>query len=139
MSSHALPPPPSGRSVGHRGTGVPLLTSRHRGVTKGNARGRYALRIPASASLTATGVGLPVVHPAAGLYSAMFAQAKPQPGQRRVPADTATSLVTWLDPGHRERAAELLSGGLRLAQEWVGLSHLSRSDDWLRGFRAQPS
>ena len=97
------------------------------------------LRIPANASLNATGVGLPVVRPAAGLYGAMFAQGEPQPGQRRVPADTAVSLVAWLDPGHRERAAELLSGGLRLAQEWVGLSYLSRSDDWLRGFRSQPS
>jgi hypothetical protein len=97
------------------------------------------LRIPSSASLTAQGVGLPEVRPAAGLYSAMFAQGEPQPGQRRVLADTAASLVAWLDPGHREMAAELLSGGLRLAQEWVGLSYLSRSDDWLRGFRSQPS
>jgi hypothetical protein len=97
------------------------------------------LRIPASASLTAQGAGLPAVRPAAGLYSAMFAQGEPQAGQRRVPVDTATSLVAWLDPGHREGAAALLSGGLRLAQEWVGLSHLSRSADWLHRFRSQPS
>lgn len=97
------------------------------------------LRIPASASLTAQGASLPVVRPAAGLYGAMFARGKPQPGQRRVPADTTASLVTWLDPAHRAAAAGLLSGGLRLAQEWVGLSYVSRSDDWLRGFRSQPS
>jgi hypothetical protein len=95
------------------------------------------LRIPANASVIAKGAGLPVVSPAARLYSAMFAQGKPQPGQRRVPIDTAASLVAWLDPAHRERAAWLLSGGLRLAQEWVGLSYLSRSDDWLRGIDSQ--
>jgi hypothetical protein len=96
------------------------------------------LRIPANASLIAEGAGLPLVHPAAGLYSAMFAQGNPQPGQRRVPADTAANLVVWLDPACRERAAGLLSRGLRLAQEWVGLSYLSRSDDWLRGIHSQP-
>lgn len=62
----------------------------------------------------------------------MFARGNRQPGQRRVPADTAASLVAWLDPEHQDEAAELLSGALRLAQEWVGLSHLSRNDDWLR-------
>jgi hypothetical protein len=95
------------------------------------------LRIPASAALVAEGVGLPQVRPAAGLYGSMFAQGKPQPGQRRVPVDTAASLVAWLDPAHREKAAGLLSDGLRLAQEWVGLSYLSRSDDWLRGIHSQ--
>jgi hypothetical protein len=90
------------------------------------------LRIPANAGMTAEGAGLPSIRPAAGLYSAMFSQGNAQPGQRRVPADTAASLVTWLDPAHREEAAKLLSGGWRLAQEWVGLSYLSRSVDWFR-------
>lgn len=97
------------------------------------------LRIPASASPIAKGAGLPVVRPAAGLYSALFARGNPQPGQRRVLADTAASLVSWLDPAHRERAAWLLSGGLRLAQEWVGLSYLSRSDEWLRDIYSRQS
>jgi hypothetical protein len=95
------------------------------------------LHIPASASLTAQGAGLPAVLPAAGLYSAMLDRGKPQPGQRRVAADTAASLVAWLNPAHRERASGLLSGGHRLAQEWVGLSYLRRSDDWLRGIHSQ--
>jgi hypothetical protein len=95
------------------------------------------LRIPANASLMAESAGLPAVRPATGLYSAMFAQGNPQLGQRRVPLDTAASLVAWLDPAHRERAAELLDSGRRLAQEWVGLSYLSRSDDWLRGIHSQ--
>ena len=90
------------------------------------------LRIPASATLIAESAGLPLVHPATGLYSAMFSRGNLQPGQRRVPANTAISLVAWLDPVHQEKAARLLSQGWRLAQEWVGLSYLSRSDDWLR-------
>lgn len=93
------------------------------------------LRIPANAALTAEGAGLPLVRPATGLYGAMFAQGSPQPGLRRVPSATATDLAAWLDPEHREEAAQLLSGGGRLAQEWVGLSFLSRGDDWLRDLR----
>jgi hypothetical protein len=65
------------------------------------------LRIPADASLIAESAGLPAVRPATGLYSAMFAQGNPQLGQRRGPLDTAASLVAWLDPAHRERAAGL--------------------------------
>lgn len=93
------------------------------------------LRIPANAALTAQSVGLPVVRPAAGLYSAMFAKGRPQPGLRKVPADDAADLATWLAPEHRDEATRLLSGGWRLAQEWVGLSFLSRGDDWLRDVR----
>jgi len=50
----------------------------------------------------------------------------------------AASLVAWLDPEHQDEAAELLSGALRLAQEWVGLSYLARSDDWLRDIHGNP-
>jgi hypothetical protein len=93
------------------------------------------LRIPASAGLISEGAGLPPVRPATGLYTSMFSRGNPQPGQRRVPADTAADLTAWLDQIHREEAAKLLSGGHRLAQEWVGLSCLSHSDDWLRDLR----
>jgi hypothetical protein len=100
------------------------------------------LRIPASAGRTAEGSGLLPVRPAAGLYGAMFSRGKPQPGQRRVPSDSATSLAAWLAPAHREEAVRLLCDGYRLAQEWVGLSYLSGSGDWLRDLRgdvAEPS
>jgi hypothetical protein len=93
------------------------------------------LRIPASAALIAEGAGLPPVRPATGLYGALFSRGNAQSGQRRVPADTAANLAAWLDSVHWEEAAGLLSAGLRLAQEWVGLSYLSRSDDWLRIYR----
>ncbi len=93
------------------------------------------LRIPASAGLISEGAGLLPVRPATGLYTSMFSRGNPQPGQRRVPADTAADLTAWLDQIHREEAAKLLSSGHRLAQEWVGLSCLSHSDDWLRDLR----
>jgi len=77
------------------------------------------LRIPASAGLMAERAGLPPVRPATGLYSAMFAQGNPRPGQRRVPADTAASLVAWLDPEHQDEAAQLLGVAVKLGSASV--------------------
>jgi hypothetical protein len=89
------------------------------------------LRIPANAATLAEGAGLPSICPATGLYDAMFRRAHGQAGQRKVAAEAASALSAWLDPQHREVAAKLLMEGERLAQEAVGLSYLSRHDDWL--------
>ena len=89
------------------------------------------LRIPANAAALANGEGLPAVRPAIGLYTAMLRLATPQPGQRQLTADVATALACWLHPQHQEAAIRLLTRGDRLAQESVGLAHLSRNDEWL--------
>lgn len=93
------------------------------------------LRVPASAAALAASVGLPQVQPAAGLYEVMFRQGMPQSGQRMLSAGSAADLVTWLSPDHRAQAARMLVIGERLAQEAVGLSYLSRHEDWLVDLR----
>ena len=65
----------------------------------------------------------------------MFRQGVPQPGQRKLSTETAADLARWLSPDHHAQAEQLLVAGERLAQEAVGLSHLSRHDDWLDGLR----
>lgn len=97
------------------------------------------LRVPSNAAALAAGVGLPRVRPAAGLYGAMFRRSAPQPGQRKLSVEAAAGLVSWLGAGHHAQAARLLVTGERLAQEAVGLSYLSRHDDWLEDLRNSAS
>jgi hypothetical protein len=91
------------------------------------------LQIPANADRLATALGLPSVQPAVGLYSALQQVGKPQPGQPRLGTSTIERLVDWLDPRHRDWAAAVLASGTRVAQEAVGLAHLSRNRDWCSG------
>jgi hypothetical protein len=91
---------------------------------------RAGLRIPANASQIATASGLPPVRPATGLYGALLRIGRPQPGQRPVDQQAAEQLVSWLDPPHHDDVGHLLRSGNRMAQEAVGLSYLSRHDDW---------
>ena len=77
------------------------------------------LRVPANAAALAAGVGLPLVRPAAGLYGVMFRRGTPQPGQRKLSAETAADLARWLGPDHHAQAAWPLVTGERLAQETV--------------------
>lgn len=93
------------------------------------------LRVPSNAAALAANVGLPPVRPAAGLYDAMFARGAPQPGQRKLSPEAAVGLVRWLGPDHHARVVTLLVTGERLAQEAVGLSYLSRYDDWMEDLR----
>jgi hypothetical protein len=90
------------------------------------------LRVPANAGALARTEGLPRVLPAAALYAAMLQLGVPQPGQRKRSAEGASDLASWLDPEHRGEAERLLMTGSRIAQEAVGLAHLSRHDEWLR-------
>ncbi len=89
------------------------------------------LRIPASASTIAQSEGLTPVMPASGLYDALLQQGVRQQGQRRLLPEGAAKLVSWLDPCQRTAAAKLLTEGIRMAQEAVGLSYLAGHDDWL--------
>lgn len=89
------------------------------------------LRIPSNAAVLAENAGLPPVRPADALYGAMLRRAAPQQGQRKLAHATAVGLAEWLSPAHQPDAVQLLTAGERAAQEAVGLSYLSRSDDWL--------
>lgn len=91
------------------------------------------LRIPASASRIAESAGLPPVRPAVGLYRALFARGRPQPGQRPVPADLAETIAAWLPEPHWAAAGSLLASGHRLAQEAVGLAYLRANAEWQDG------
>lgn len=89
------------------------------------------LRIPANASLVAQAAGLMPVLPAAGLYEALLRQGVRQGGQRCVPPEAADKLASWLDPSLCGSVTNLLTEGMRMAQEAVGLSYLTSHDDWL--------
>lgn len=89
------------------------------------------LSIPSNAAVLAENAGLPPVRPAGALYGAMLRRAAPQRGQRKLAHATAVGLAEWLSPHHQADAVQLLTAGERAAQEAVGLSYLSRSDDWL--------
>lgn len=93
------------------------------------------LRVPANAAALAASAGLPLVRPAVGLYGAMFRRGAPQLGQRKLSTEAAADLARWLGPDHHAQAEQLLMTGERLAQEAVGLSYLSRHDDWLEDLR----
>jgi hypothetical protein len=93
------------------------------------------LRVPSNAAALAVSVGLPPIRPAAGLYGVMFRRGAPQPGQRKLSPEAAADLVSWLGPDRHAQAMRLLVTGERLAQEAVGLSYLSRHDDWMEDLR----
>jgi hypothetical protein len=93
------------------------------------------LRVPSNATLLAESEGLPAIQPASGLYTAMLHLGIPQPGQRKVSAEAATHLASWLDQDHQGVAWQLLTAGDRIAQEAVGLTYLSRQEDWLCDLR----
>lgn len=89
------------------------------------------LRIPMKASDTAIESGLPAVRPAEVLYRTLMDLGRPR-GAKEAPVSLAEAadLASWLPPHLRGAAADLLVGGLRLAQEWVNYRHLTRSTDW---------
>lgn len=80
------------------------------------------LDIPASADLVSRQVGLPGVEPAGALYELLFAHGRPAPNLP-LAEPAATAVVRWLGR-HSAPARTLLTGGLRLAQEAVGLELL---------------
>jgi hypothetical protein len=89
------------------------------------------LRVPSNAAALAAAERLPRVRSANGLYTALLGLGRPHSGQRKVPPSAAVALVDWLDTDHREPARRLLESGERIAQEAVGLTYLSRHDQWL--------
>jgi hypothetical protein len=92
------------------------------------------LRIPRNAAETATREGLPAVTPAHRLYRSLFASGVRHGGQPPVPAAQASALAQWLgDASLTGQASALLQAGVRVAQEAVTLTALSRDRTWLNG------
>lgn len=91
------------------------------------------LRIPTSTAALTQNEGLPAVTPAIGLYAALLRLGTPRPGQRKLSAEAAANLASWLPPVHRVAAERLLLAGNRMAQEAIGLSHLTHNSEWLEG------
>ncbi|QXE35651.1 hypothetical protein KQY30_16685 [Streptomyces sp. GMY02] len=89
------------------------------------------LRIPVNAGKRDS--HLPPIRPAVELYDALFRLGEPgrcPPKEAKVSAAKAQELASWLDPRHRDQAVDLMVRGERLAQEWVGLDHLSTDERW---------
>ncbi|GAA3989557.1 hypothetical protein GCM10022247_05220 [Allokutzneria multivorans] len=87
--------------------------------------------IPRRAAATAEEEGLPPVVPAVELYSDLLAVGRAWEGKEiAADEDHARQLVSWLAPRHQDAAVSLLCDGRRIAQEWVGFRHLTRTDKW---------
>ncbi|MFJ4950754.1 hypothetical protein [Streptomyces sp. NPDC088760] len=98
------------------------------------------LRIPHGASHTAEQRGLPPVRPACKLYTALFELGIARKGKEPpAAAQQAADFTTWLPEPLRLQAADVLTRGRRLAQEWVGYRYLSRTDDWHSDVTSCPS
>lgn len=83
------------------------------------------------ANINALEAGLPAVEPAAPLYSLLLAHGTPSPAPP-VQVGRARQLAAWLPPDARDKTAQLLVRGQRLAQEWVGYALLLRERIWER-------
>ena len=68
--------------------------------------------------------------PAERLYDALLALGRPAPSRELSALERAREDLNWRDPAHRPAAERLLASGSRIAQEWVGLRHLTTSKDW---------
>ena len=84
------------------------------------------LAIPMRASARALAAGFTAVEPHLGLYRLLLMYGRPQPATSRPMA------TGWLGP-LRQQVDALLSGGHRLAQEWVNLTLLRNDGRWLCG------
>ncbi|MFE3173102.1 Wadjet anti-phage system protein JetD domain-containing protein [Amycolatopsis sp. NPDC059090] len=93
------------------------------------------IRIPAQAAAVAREAGLPPVVPAVHLYDSLLRLGLPAPSREASAAERVQPHLSWLAGKHRRAVEDLLSTGSRLAQEWVGLRHLSTTTDWQADLR----
>lgn len=90
------------------------------------------LRIPRNAAETALRESLPPVAPAHDLYRALLGCTVRQAGQPALSSEQAASLVGWLgDASLEAEASTLLRAGVRVPQEAVSLTELTRDRHWL--------
>jgi hypothetical protein len=78
------------------------------------------LDIPVHASAVAVAAALPRIEPAAWLYELLLDHGRPAPVEVAPSHYRVRKLCAWLAPDVRCRAEAVLTGGHRLAQEWVG-------------------
>lgn len=88
------------------------------------------LSIAQGAAEVSERAGGPQLEPATGLYRAALATGRRRTGAGITEA-RAWELVAWLPPDLREAAAGVLTAGLWIPQEAVGLEILAGLDDWL--------
>lgn len=78
------------------------------------------LDIPVHASAVSTAAGLPAIEPTALLYRLLLDHGQPMPVENPQSRRRVLELTAWLQGDVRTDAIEVLAGGRRLAQEWVG-------------------
>lgn len=86
-----------------------------------------------AADAAARAAGLPPLRPALPLYRALLNYGEEQPSRGgHVSDDVACALASWLgEPTLTSAAADILSRGQRLAQEWVGYERLIALPQWV--------
>lgn len=90
------------------------------------------LRIPCSAAETAAREGLPPVAPALDLYRALLGSGIRQGGRPPLTPEQAEALVGWLEDARvMLDAAGLLRSGMRVPQEALTLTSLTRDRYWV--------
>lgn len=87
------------------------------------------LSTPARAARHALAEGLPPVEPAMPLYELLLRHGRPSVAVP-APVTQARELAAWIAEPLRADVSNLLVGGLRIAQEWVGYETLLAEEVW---------
>lgn len=82
------------------------------------------LEIPNHANQVAVAAGLPEVEPAHALYRLLLERGTPASVASAPTASRVSQAAGWLHESIRHEVSELLLGGRRIAQEWVGTEAL---------------
>jgi hypothetical protein len=83
------------------------------------------LDIPVHASAVSTTAGLPAIEPTSLLYRLLLDYGQPVLVENPPSRNRVLRLTAWLQDDVRADAIEVLTGGRRLAQEWVGTELLA--------------
>jgi hypothetical protein len=89
------------------------------------------LDIPVHASAVSTTAGLPAIEPTSLLYRLLLDHGQPVLVENPPSRHRVLRLTAWLQGDVRADAIEVLAGGRRLAQEWVGTELLAEHRELL--------
>lgn len=89
------------------------------------------LDIPVHASAVSTTAGLPAIEPTSLLYRLLLDHGQPVLVENHPSRHRLLGLTAWLQGDVRADAIEVLAGGRRLAQEWVGTELLGEHRELL--------